>query len=51
MGPKGAIGLDLDWVTPIELEVSGLVMIPTKTNDQRSNLSVAVASIILFPGK
>ena len=29
VGSKGAIGLDLDWVTPTELEVNGLVIKPT----------------------
>ena len=35
MGSKGAIGLELDWVTPTELEVNGLVIKPTKTDDLR----------------
>ena len=43
VGSKGAIGLDLDWVTPTELEVNGLVIMPTKTDDLRCKLSVTVA--------
>ena len=40
MGSKGETGLDLDWVTPTELEVNGLVIMPTKTDDLRCKLSV-----------
>ena len=43
MGSKGAIGLELDWVTPTELEVNGLVIMLTKTDDLRCELSVTVA--------
>ena len=35
MGSKGAIGLDLDWVRPTELEINGLVIMGTKTDDMR----------------
>ena len=43
MGSKGSIGLDLDWVTPTELEVNGLVIMPTKTDYLRRKVSVNVA--------
>jgi len=43
VGSKGEIGLDLDWVTPTELEVNGLVIMPTKTDDRRCTLSATVA--------
>ena len=43
VGSKAEIGLDLDWVTPTELEVNGLLIMPTKTVDLRCKLSVTVA--------
>ena len=41
VGSKGATSLDLDWVTPTELEVTGPMIMPTRTNDLRCKLSVA----------
>ena len=43
VGSKRETGLDLDWVTPTELEVNGLVIMLTKTDDLRCKLSVTVA--------
>ena len=51
VGSKGAIGLDLDWVRPTELEVNGLVIMWTKTDDLRCKLLVTVAYILLFSRK
>ena len=39
VGSKSEIDLDLDWVTPTQLEVNGPVITPTKTNDLRCKLT------------
>ena len=43
VGSKGETGLDVDWVTPTELEVNGLVIMLTKTDDLRCKLTVTVS--------
>ena len=49
VGSKSEIDLDLDWVTPTELEVNDSVITPTKTNDLRCKLTELELWFVLQP--